>query len=395
MQTDVLIVGAGPAGLMLAVELRRRGVECVVIDRQLSRLARIGGLALNPRSLELLDLVGVLEPCLEQSIKVKGTRLFAGPGRSRYVPFTSSDEDLSLTHSGIRILTQQVLESQLRQRAKELGCEVSYGVSFAGLDQDLNSERAEVTLFTSQGQEVRVNCRFVAGCDGPYSSVRQAAGIDFPGRTLDWIYSIGEFAINWDLPSNEMFEFLGSDHLLVALPLPEPGRYRLTTWEAAPPSPNPDRVEHGPLVSPPTLLDFQDVVNEVVPFPTGITEPDNLHCFRVGRRIAEKFHRGQVCLAGDAAHAFPPATALGMNLGLEDAYVLASKIADGGTQELLESYHNERHEASLRALHQTEEAMIDLSTLVLQDERDDRDAQNVLMERWSPHERFIFESTRA
>lgn len=366
----------------------------MVIDRQLTRPVRAGGLALNPRSLERLEQVGILPACLDQSIPLEGTRLFAGAGRSRYIPLDFEAAHPSRSNAAVRILTQPVLESELLRRARELGLFVQGGISFSGVSTDPESGLANVSLLTSQGVEMQMTCRVVVGCDGPYSSVRQAAGIKFPGRTLDWIYSIGEFEVSWDLPPNEMYEFLGTEHLLVALPLPTPGRYRLTTWEPAPPTCNPERVEHGPLVSPPTLLDFQDVVNEVVPFPTLLNAADNLHCFRVGRRLAERFRLGPVCLAGDAAHAFPPATALGMNLGIEDAFVLASKIASGGDDLMLESYHTERYQANLHALLQTESAMMELSSIVLESDREDRDAQDILMERWSPHERFLFHGSQ-
>lgn len=374
---------------MLALELHRQGIDCVVIDRKLTRQSQAGGLALSSRSLELLDRVGVLEGCLERSVKLNGTRLFAPGGRSRFAPFASLSGDPARPYAAVRILAQQALESELRQRAAAFGCYVNGGLSFAGYEPATESSRVLVNLVSSQGLEFSASCRFLVGCDGPYSSVRQAAEIGFPGRTLDWIYSIGEFEVSWDLPPNEMFEFLGEGRLLVVLPLPESGRYRLTTWEPAPPSRYPERVEHGPLVSPPTHRDFQEVVDDVVPFPTKLRNPDNLFCYRVGRRLAERFRAGSVCLAGDAAHAFPPATGLGMNLGLEDAFVLASKIAAGGGEELIESYHEERYAASQHALLQTEAAMMELTRTVMQPHLDEEYGRDVLTEHWSQHERFF------
>ena len=387
METDVLIVGAGPSGLMLAVELGRQGIDCVVLERQLTRMSRTGGLALNPRSLELLDAAGVLAGCLDRSLKLRGTRLFTAGGRSRDVPFDRGGH--KSTYNEVRILHQSVLESELCQRANEFDRHVHPGISFVGFSPKSSAQRLVADLVSSQGDEMSASCRFVVGCDGPYSSVRQAAGIEFPGRTLDWIYSIGEFQVTWDLPADEILEFLGQDRLLVVLPLPTPGRFRLTTWEPAPPSRNPNRVEHGPLVSPPTQRDFQEVVDQLVPFPTVLRSPENLYCYRVARRLADRLRAGRVCLAGDASRAFPPATALGMNLGLEDAHVLAGKIAAGGDDSLLESYHDERYAASVHALVQTEGAMKELTSAVLENDPGSGHEQDILMERWSPHERFL------
>jgi 2-polyprenyl-6-methoxyphenol hydroxylase-like FAD-dependent oxidoreductase len=239
-----------------------------------------------------------------------------------------------------------------------------------------------VGLASAFGAETEVECRYLVGCDGPRSGVRQAAGIEFPGQILDWIYTVAELTVDWELPEAQSFEFLGADHVLVAHPLPTPGRFRFSTWEYAPVVEG-SSASLGPMDSTPTLGTFEEVVGRVVPCPVALSKPAFLGRYRVARKMAERFRSGRIFLAGDAAHVFPPVTGLGMNLGLHDAAALARILAEGsGSYDLLEGYHRDRFEAARRTVETAEVSILGLATAVLHGSRGAEAERELLIQRW-------------
>lgn len=380
MHTEVLIVGAGPTGLVLAIELARRGVPHRLVEKATLRSPESRGLGLQPRTLELLAQLGVARQCLRESIPLKATRIFSQEREPRRISF-EFEVNPWVPYPEVRILPQRALVEVLTGRLEDLGGRVERSHAFASLRVD--SDRVEVVLSRPDGDLENVSSRFLVGCDGAYSLVRDAAGIAFPGETLERIYTIGEVEIEWDLPHGESYQFLGDTRFLLAIPLPERGRYRLTTWEDAPRVRYPDVVEHGPVVAPPTLQILQSYVDEVVPFPAKLTRPEQMQSYRVGRRLAERFREGPVFLAGDAAHILPPVGAQGMNLGIGDAVNLAWKLAAGGPEELLESYHQERRPVAEHVLEQTDRALLDLAASILEDRGWPNLERHLLARRWS------------
>lgn len=386
MRAEVLIVGGGPTGNLLAIALRQKGVGCVLVERDPVGRHRAGGLVLNPLSLQELESAGVLEEARRTGLALNGTRWFS-EGAQRYLPF-------DLAHSGVeipevRVVPQDHLCDILRQRAVELGCEIRFGVSFEGFEEHGQGQDLTVTLVSTFGAETTVDCRYLVGCDGPHSRVRQAAGLAFEGQTLDWVYSVAEVTADWDLPANEIFEFLAPEHFLVAIPLPTAGRYRLATWQYRPVSEiSSSRQTFGLLDPVPVLDTFQSVAARVAPNLGALSDLSFGGTYRVARRLADRFRSGRVCLAGDAAHLFPPVTGLGMNLGLQDAAALATAIAGGGSYELLEGYAVERRTAALAALRHAELSIVDLATALLHGERGEGAERDLMAERWGvfPHE---------
>ncbi|MGE0494333.1 MAG: FAD-dependent monooxygenase [Vulcanimicrobiota bacterium] len=359
MDTDILIVGAGPTGLLLAIELARRAIPHRLIDKAILRTQESQALGLHPRTLEVLENVGVIRDCLRDSVALKATSVYT-PGCSPRRISLELASDSRIPYPEIRVLPQKRLESILTRRLEQLGGCVERGVAFqkGWVSDDL----VTAVLSHQDGAVENLACRFLVGCDGPYSRVRASTGIGFPGHTEELVYTLGEASVDWALPHGESYQFVGATRYLLAIPLPQPNRFRLATWESAPPSRCPERVQHGPLVSSPCLEDFQAIVREVVPVPTRLSDAARLTSYRVGARLAQRFRQGPVFLAGDAAHILPPIGAQGMNLGLQDAFNLGWKLAAGAPEELLDSYEQERRPIAAVMLEQAGRALSSLDS---------------------------------
>jgi 2-polyprenyl-6-methoxyphenol hydroxylase-like FAD-dependent oxidoreductase len=352
--TDVIIVGAGPTGLMLAAELRLAGPRPLVLERRalLEGTPRASGL--NGRILQLLRYRGLLD-----RLSAAGR----GPIPAPAIPFGGMEVDLTgLADAPLQALhlPQPQLEQLLDERARELGAEVRRGHRVTGLSQDPSSVTAEVR---GPDGRYRMTGRYLVGCDGAYSLIRSMAGIPFPGTTYPEVNRLGQITVpesvttdNGDLKVPGLGPvsagFTRTDRGVFAFGPRTAGDLLVQTTED-----ETAEAAEADADAPMTLAEFRDSIRRVLGVDLPVGEATRLSRYRFQARQAERYLDGRILLAGDAAHQFP-ATGIGLNVGMLDAVNLAWKLAAAlhswAPGRLLETYHDERHFAGARAMLQTQ-----------------------------------------
>ncbi|GAA2699580.1 FAD-dependent monooxygenase [Actinoplanes palleronii] len=339
---DVVIVGAGPTGLWLAGELRLGGATVTVLESRTERDPHSKALTIHPRTIEVLDSRGVAAAFLAEGVRIPSGHFGGLPDRMDFAV-------LDTPHPYTLALPQARTEELLEIRARDLGATVRRGCRVTGLTGD------GVELATGEV----VAARYVAGCDGVRSTVRAAAGIDFPGTEAGTWGWLGDVVLDAP-PERSAASIAGPHGAVMAVPLGG-GVTRLVGSDPSCDGPG----WPGEL----TLDELRATVRRIAGTDFGMRDPVWLSRFGNATRQAAEYRRGRVLLAGDAAHQHFPAGGVGMNVGIQDAHNLGWKLAAVVTgragEDLLDTYHQERHPVGAILLEHTR-------------------AQTALMTGWTP-----------
>jgi 2-polyprenyl-6-methoxyphenol hydroxylase-like FAD-dependent oxidoreductase len=324
--TDVVIVGAGPTGLTLANTLAARGTSFVVLDQATQGGNTSRAAVVHARTLEVLDQIGVSDDLCRRGIVVPR---FTVRDRDRVlleVPF----DGLPTRYPYTLMIPQNITEEVLAEHLIGRGGTVHWQHAVTRLD--IRGSDVTVTVTRPDGTPGLLQARYVVGCDGLHSVVREQAAIGFTGDRYAESFVLADVQMDWPFPRDEVNLFFSPKGLVVVAPLPGQ-RYRVVaTLDEAP--------------ERPTIADVQALLDQRGPrtAPASVRNVVWGSRFRVHHRIADAFRRGPLFLAGDAAHVHSPAGGQGMNTGIQDAATLARLLADvlAGGDDRLDDYEASR-----------------------------------------------------
>ncbi|MFF0298022.1 FAD-dependent monooxygenase [Kitasatospora sp. NPDC004614] len=335
---QVLVVGAGPTGLALAAELAAFGISCHVVDKRAGRSPLSRACTVEPRTLELLDMRGRADDVLKWGRECPHPPLGNEDGHLDYglldttFPFSLS-------------IPQTRTEEALQLAAEKAGAVLLPGTELTGLRQD--DTGVEVELTGPHGPRVE-RARYVVGCDGVNSTVRQVIGVEYDGWHYDESLMMGDARLS-NPPGPAEYARITRRGMAALFPFQD-GTYRVIVL---------DRQKFSvPADEPLTLEDLSESCAAVLGTDIGLHSPLWLSRFRSSQRHAKRYRVGRVLLAGDAAHTHIPSGGQGLQTGIQDAFNLGWKLravlAGWAPEELIDSYEAERHPIAAETLRKTD-----------------------------------------
>ena len=342
----VLIVGAGPTGLVMAHELARDGIECRVVDKAPHRATQSRAIAIHSRTVETFELMGLVDDFLAAGRRITGVNVFGDSGRIAHADFRGLETRYPYVLDPYVLGTpQDETERILEEHVARLGVRVERNTELVALTQ--HDAGISARLRASDRTE-EVEAEWVLGCDGAHSMVRERAGIPFAGATYPELFVLADIKIAGSLDPAEAQVWLHRDGALAFFPLPEE-RWRLI-------------VANSPALwkDQPSLEQCQALVDERGPGYIRLSDLRWSAVFRIHRREAQRFRQGRAFLLGDAAHIHSPIGGQGMNMGIHDAFNLGWKLSsvlrNGDNPLLLDSYEAERKPIDEAVIRQTDRA---------------------------------------
>ncbi|KAA0022034.1 FAD-binding protein [Antrihabitans cavernicola] len=333
-KAEVVVVGAGPAGLTTACTLRGAGVDVLVLDAADRVTTQSRAAVIHARTLEVLESIDVSRRLVDEGVPVP---IFTVRERSKTLARLDFGA-LDTAYPYALMLPQSRTEEILEARLGELGGYVHRSVAV----RDVVASATGATVQTADGQSV--TARYVVGSDGMHSVVRDAVGIDFVGGAYEQSFVLADVRMTWPLSRNEVQLFFAPAGLVVVAPLPG-GRHRIVaTMDDAPQNPS--------------VADVAALMDERAPAGTHIDDVVWSSRFRVQHRIASTYRSGSILLAGDAAHVHSPAGGQGMNTGIQDAVDLGDTLNGVLTQQrpesTLDEYQTRRRPVAIKVVAMTD-----------------------------------------
>ncbi|HKA40672.1 MAG TPA: FAD-dependent monooxygenase [Burkholderiales bacterium] len=345
MDADVLIVGAGPTGLMLANQLGRRGVRATIIDHHSGPAQQTRAMAVQARTLEIYSKLGVAERALALGREGSGANMWTEGRRTARVPLGDIGKSLS-PFPYVLMLGQDDNERIMGERLRDWAMAVQWNTELVSFEQA--AEHVTATLRHPDGTMRKITAAYVAGCDGGRSAVRELSGITFPGAPYEHVFFVADTEATGPMVPGELNVYLWRDGFHLFFPMRGTDRWRVIGILPRDLSRRDD-------------LAFEQVVPAVrreAGAAVSFKECSWFSTYRIHHRRAERFRERRCFLLGDAAHVHSPAGGQGMNTGLQDAYNLGWKLAlvmqGRADPSLLDTYEQERIPVAQQLLRTTD-----------------------------------------
>jgi 2-polyprenyl-6-methoxyphenol hydroxylase-like FAD-dependent oxidoreductase len=325
---DVLIIGAGPTGLALGLQLARYGVRFQIIDQKSTFSEHSQAYALQASILEVLNDLGVMDGFSQLGVPVRKVNAYINGTASFDINFR---QDIPGPYPFQLSLDQAKTERILAGALQQQGHQISWNANLLSFKETKTGITAEIA---QDGKKVSTTASWIVGCDGRNSTVRNILGVPLQGNTYTEKFIVADLAIEWQLLKSEGHAFLHPSDLFIVMPLPN-GLCRVITTQ--------DGIKHKGEI---TVKDLVQKFQKLVPILGSLTKPTWLSAFEVQRRYATHMKAGRAFLAGDAAHVMSPIGGQGLNAGIQDAYNLGWKLGyhiNGLVgDKFLNSYEDER-----------------------------------------------------
>ncbi|MDQ4121463.1 MAG: FAD-dependent monooxygenase [Acidobacteriota bacterium] len=346
METDVIIVGAGPTGLSLACQLFRYGIDFVILDKNdgISRYSKAIGV--QARTLEIYEQIGLADDLIGLGAKAEKAQLVEGGEVRGKIELAQIGQGLS-PYPFLLLVEQNKQEGLLLNFLKTNGKDVLWQTELISFSQDENGVAANLKTVNNELKTIRA--KYLVGCDGAKSPVRNTLDLNFEGSTFERLFYVADVKINWDFAHDSLYVALAQSTITAFFPLPGENRFRIVGT-----FPENEERREGEVL-------YEEIERQIAAdtkLNLDIHDVNWFSVYRVHSRRVNKFSEGRCFLAGDAAHIHTPAGAQGMNTGIQDSYNLAWKLAHvlrgKADAKLLDSYNEERLENAKNLLETTD-----------------------------------------
>ena len=334
MQTDVLIVGAGPTGLSLACQLIRHGVDFVIIDKNETTTPHSKAIGVQARTLEIYEQIGLADKLVALGSVAKRSRIIVGGKVRGEADFSEIGQGMS-RYPYVLIAEQGKHETLLYDHIKEHGKDIRWQTTLESFEQDDSVVKAIVK--DQDGKTETIEAKFLIGCDGAKSLVRRSLGLEFSGSTFERIFYVADVQIDWPFSHDALHVCLMKNQLLAFFPMTGEKQWRIVGT-----FPEEFAKDEGEVL----YEEIEEQIKRDSELDLDITGVNWFSTYKVHTRHVNKFSVGRCFLAGDSAHIHTPAGAQGMNTGIQDGYNLAWKLAlvlgSKASLEILQTYNEER-----------------------------------------------------
>jgi len=351
IKTDILIAGAGPTGLALACQLIRYGVDFVIIDKREGTTPFSKAIGVQARTLELYQQIELAQKLIDEGQITRSVRLLEGGEARAEVPLTKLGEGMS-PYPYLLIVEQGKHEHLLYEFIKAHGRDVKWETTLSEFSQD--DAGVAGTIINANGEEQRVEARYLVACDGSKSPVRAGLGLKFEGSTFERLFYVADVNLKWEFPHDMLTSCVARDRSTAFFPMRGEDRYRIVGVF-------PEDTEKEP-----NDILYEEIERQIIEdtqLELDIYKVNWFSTYKVHSRRVSEFSSGRCFLAGDAAHIHSPVGAQGMNTGIQDGYNLAWKLAmvlrGDADPKILDSYNEERGQVAKRLL-ETTDRMFDL-----------------------------------
>jgi 2-polyprenyl-6-methoxyphenol hydroxylase-like FAD-dependent oxidoreductase len=348
INTSVLIVGAGPTGLSLACQLVRYGIDFVIIEKNPGATTYSKAIGVQARTMEIYEQLGVVEQALDRGQIAGKIRIVAGGKVRGGVDLSAMGEGLS-PYPYLFVLDQSKNEQLLYEYLQSHQKDVRWKTELEQFTQDEMGVTAQVK--TADGLSETISAKYLVGCDGAKSPVRNALGLTFEGSTFERLFYVADAQIDWAFTHDAGYGCLSRNSLTFFFPMVGEKRYRIVGTFPDGFDKDADEILYA---------EIEQRIKENTKLSLDISHVNWFSVYKVHTRAVNKFSVGRCFVAGDAAHIHSPAGGQGMNTGIQDAYNLAWKMAfvikGYASDKLLETYNEERLPNAKKLLETTDRA---------------------------------------